>query len=291
MKNIFLSYFFYIILFFSFYIFLHCNNTFFYQPTKEVYFHPDKLLLKYKELYLEGVDHNKLHAWLFPISSSKSLASPLATIVQFHGNGENISSHYLSLLWLRKYKFEIFIFDYRGYGRSEGQPDTGKIIADSKLVLEFIQKKNKPSKRPIIVYGQSLGGVIAARTLGEMKDKALIKTIVIESSFSSYRSIAKQIGSKICLPIGYLAYPIISDAYAIQDFLPKFKPIHTIVIHGNKDTVVPYRNGLEIFNLASQPKDFLKIQDGGHLNWHLAKRYRAYHKILAEMLINTLIEP
>ena len=231
-----------------------------------------------------GVDQNSIHAWLFPAPSGK----PLATIVQFHGNAENISSHYTSLLWLRKQGFELFTFDYRGYGRSEGKPDTGKIIADSKLVLKFLQNRNKKKNIPIILYGQSLGGVLAARTLGELENRSLISSIVIEASFSSYRSIGKEVGRKICLPLGYLAHILISDHHAVDHMLPKLSPIHAIVVHGSADTVVPYSYGQNIFRLLKKPKDFLGIPEGGHLNWHHLKKYERERRLLAKILKSTL---
>ena len=105
-----------------FHFYWGCNNYFFYQPTRKFYYPPEKLRLNYEEFYINGIDKNKIHAWLFPAPSGK----PLATVVQFHGNAENMSSHYISLVWLLKHNFEIFTFDYRGYGRSLGEPSTEK---------------------------------------------------------------------------------------------------------------------------------------------------------------------
>ena len=272
------------ILLFVFCLHLGCNNYLLYYPSSISYVPPERLQLPYEEFYLGGVDQNSIHAWLFPTPSRK----PVATIIQFHGNAENMSSHYLSLLWLLKYDFELFSFDYRGYGRSDAKVNTGKIISDSKLVLQFLQNRNRKKRLPIILYGQSLGGILAARTLGEMQNTALISAIVIEASFSSYRSIGKQVAEKVCLPLGYLSYMILSDRYAIREILPTFSPIHTIVIHGNADPVVPYRNGREVFALAKAPKDFLEIDQGGHLNWHHLKDHALQRKLLLKMLKSTL---
>ena len=273
-------------LFFIFLLNLYCNNYLLYHPGKANYLPPERLRLNYEEFYLGGVDQNSIHAWLFPVSSGKATA----TIVQFHGNAENMSSHYISLIWLAKYNFELFTFDYRGYGRSDGKVDTAKIIADSKLVLKFLQSRNQKKETPIILWGQSLGGILAARALGEMKKRSFIRGIVIEASFASYRSIGQSAGGRVCFPLGYLAYLILSDSYSIQEMLPTFSPIRTIVIHGNADPVVPYEKGREIFALAKEPKDFLEIDKGGHLNWHHLKNYAPQRKQLLKILQDTLKE-
>ena len=117
-----------------------------------------------------------------------------------------------------------------------------------------------------------------------MQDRSLIAGLVLEGSFSSYRSIGKQTAAKICLPIGGLAYLILQDRYSIRDILPKLSPIHIIVVHGTNDSVVPYTNGREIFMLAKQPKEFLEIPGGGHIDWHNIKSYFKEREILASML-------
>ena len=265
-------------------MYLNCNNYLFYHPSSRIYLPPEKLQLSYEEFFLKGVDENRIHAWLFPAP----LERPLGTIVQFHGNAQNISSHYTSLLWLRRQGFELFTFDYRGYGRSEGTVDTAKIIADAKLVLKFIQKRNREKKVPIIPYGQSLGGILMARALGEMEKDPLIRLTIIEGSFSSYQDIGKDHARNIFFPFAYLAQLLISDRYAIREFLPKLSPIHTVVIHGSADSIVPYSHGKELFRLLKEPKTFLEIPQGGHLNWHHMKEYKKQRKSLSKIMKDTL---
>ncbi len=278
------------------YFCLDCNDTFFYYPTRRLYVAPERLNISYQEFYLKGADNNSVHAWLFPPQEAKNqgkrerqLTKPHATIVQFHGNAQNMSSHYTSLLWLTKHGFELFSFDYRGYGRSDGKVDTGKILADVQLVLKFLQERSRKNQVPLIIYGQSLGGILAVRSLGELKDRSFISAIVIEGSFSSYRSIAKQAVDRVCIPLGYLSYLIISDRYAVDDVLPQLTPIYAIVVHGTADHVVPFTNGKEIFNLAREPKFFLEISEAEHLDWHHVKDYDQERRTLVRLLKDSLV--
>ncbi len=244
--------------------FFSCNNTFFYYPSPSTYVLPEKLELKYDENFLSGVDKNAIHTWLLePIQKG-----PIkATIIHFHGNAQNMSIQYLTMIWLLHYHFEVFTFDYRGYGKSEGKVDTEKIIADSKLMIQYIQERNRRKKIPIIVWGQSLGGVLAARSLGELSDRRGIKALVIESSFHSWKEIAEVVGSKACYTIGGIGKGLTKDNYASTQYLPKFSPLPILVIHGTSDNVIPYSQGVSIFNLSKEPKTLITLLGAGHLDW------------------------
>ena len=270
----------YFLLFFLFFVNLNCNDYLFYRPDSQIYLPPEKLGLQYKDFFLKGIDQNRIHTWLFPTPSRQ----PFGTVVQLHGNAQNISSHYTSLLWLYRQGFELLTFDYRGYGRSDGKVNTGKIIADIKLVLEFIQKRNKRKEIPVILYGQSLGGILMPYALAEMKRDPIIRAAVIEGSFSSYQDLGKEIAGNILFPLRYLAGLLISDRYAVRESLPKLSPLHTIVVHGSADSVVPYSHGKEVFKLLRKPKSFLEIPEGGHLNWHHIEKYEKERMALLKII-------
>ncbi len=265
-------------------LFLHllfaCNRFLFYYPSRNFYARPEQLGLKYKEYFFQGVDENRLHAWLIYPRSAETKAS----IIQFHGNAENMSSHFLSLAWLTNHGYELFSFDYRGYGLSEKSPDTAKIIADSKILLRFLLKRNEQWKRPIIVYGQSLGGILAAYTLGSMPKPSPAKALVLEGSFSSYVKIGQEKGNQICWPLGLLAKLLISDRYSVDSLIPRLHPLPILIIHGTQDQVVSFQNALDIYNLAKEPKYLLEIPLAKHLDWHHLKRYNAQRKELLELL-------
>ena len=258
-------------------------------------------------MYFTGVDGNSIHFWIFPPRKKTNSKKIKASVLQFHGNAENMTSHYLSLLWLLDHNYELITFDYRGYGKSEGSPDTKKIIEDSQKFITFLQKRNNKWNRPIIIFGQSLGGILSTRSLAELENKELIYSLVIEASFSSYEEIGETKGREICLPLGYLASLLISDKYSIQKELEKISPIPIIIIHGTKDKIIPLSFSQKIYELAKEPKYFIKIPLAQHLNWHLFqenslnllstkekeqwKIYQKHRKKLLHLLDTSLKQP
>src|SRR5262245_39943051 len=91
-----------------------CSHVF-YQPSPKQYVNPAQFKLKYENLSFQSADGTKLNGWFFPAKTKK----PKGTIVQFHGNAQNISTHFFSLIWLIEEGYNFFTFDYRGYGKSE----------------------------------------------------------------------------------------------------------------------------------------------------------------------------
>lgn len=266
--------------------FISCSSVFYYPDNKE-YFDPKVLGFKKQDYSVETKDKTKLSLWrIFPTQSTDNQT----VILQFHGNAENMSSHYVSLAWLVNHGFELHTYDYRGYGKSEGSPNPEDINIDSVLVIqktiEYCIEKNKK----LILYGQSLGGAILMRTLADLKDKSNIALVVIEGSFTSYRKVARSIlQQKIIEPIPFLLSSIVSNSYSPEEYISKISPIPMIVIHEEEDTTVPFENGKEIFRLADQPKQFMRITGGGHLRWmNMGRTENAknFAKLLSQFIKN-----
>lgn len=237
-------------------------SSLFYQPSKENFHDPKKFRLVYEDVYLKSKNDSLLHGWFFPVDSK---TTELGTVVQFHGNAENISTHFLSLVWIVRYGYNLFIFDYQGYGQSQGVPNQAKINEDALTALEYIIKRN--SKLKLIAYGQSLGGTILLKALDDFSDKKKIDAVVIDSSFSSYQEIGKEKLSMTWITFLFqpLAYILISDRYAPKRIY-NISPIPLLVIHGDNDSVVPIHHGKNIFNLAKEPKWFWHIKGGKHID-------------------------
>lgn len=252
-----------IIICFSF-LFLQCSSLY-YHPTKKTYFTPKQMGFSYTSEMIQTKDHVKINVWKI---KNQKVETPKAVILQFHGNGQNMSSHFLSLVWLVNHGYELIVFDYRGYGESEGEPDPDDNIEDSKLVLDLALKEANDQGVKLIVYGQSLGGAIAMRSLAEWEGKQNVVLLCIDGSFASYRKVAKQTMNHVMFPpIGNLFAWLFHDATSPKDSIPSLAPIPMLVIHGTEDTVVFFENGKEIFGLAGEPKVFWEIRGGGHVDW------------------------
>lgn len=239
-------------------------------PAKKFY-DPSVLGLKQEEIEFADKDGTRLHGWWF---SSKTQPSK-GTVVFFHGNGENLTTHFISLSWMPAEGYNYFIFDYPNYGVSEGDPSPYSTVMSGHAALEWVH--DNKDDRPLIVYGHSLGGNVAHRTVLDMKDKLPIRALVLDGTFLSYRSIARKKASENALlwllqPVAWL---IMSDRYAPEN-IEKRAPIPLLVIHGQKDTMVPPQFGEDIFEKSAEPKEIWRIEEGEHGDtfWKHQKQYR-----------------
>ncbi len=242
-----------------------CTASLIYHPTRLHYSDPRLFRLSYKEQFFFGVDKNLIHSWYFPSLAKK----PKATIIQFHGNSQNLTAQYLNLIWLVREGYNLFTFDYRGYGQSEGSPNTKKIIADTILLVKELQEQNQKKKTPLILYGQSLGSIIVIHTFIGLKENKYIAGIVLEGGFDSFQNLGRKIiNQAVSPPFGLLSYVFLSDYHATTNLIAKLSPLPILIIHGKHDMIVPISFGKKLYSLSHSPRDLLIVPNGKHLiNW------------------------
>ena len=244
-----------------------CTSVF-YQPDKVLHYRPEAFHLHYEDVRFKSADGTHLVGWFFP-ADGYDKKNVKGTIVQFHGNGENISTHYLSLVWLVKEGYQLFVFDYRGYGASEGSSDADGVNADGqaglKKALEFHARLgNQKTKPKFIVFAQSLGGAIGLKAVEAVQPQ--LDLMVLDSTFLSYKKMARKklaqsVFTWLFSPLGWL---LVSDRYQAEDALKKLKT-RTLVIHDKRDPIVPYELGEEVFKLAPEPKTFWTLDNAEHI--------------------------
>ena len=127
-----------------------------YFPYKFVEANPKDIGLSYEDVYFETSDGAKLNGWFIPAK-----APPRATVIFCHGNAGNISHRLDIIRMLNSLGLNIFIFDYRGYGRSRGWPTEKGTYLDLEAAHEYVLNRDDIDKEKIIVYGKSLGGAVA----------------------------------------------------------------------------------------------------------------------------------
>ncbi len=232
-----------------------CSSLLYY-PTRSLHFDPAKLQLKPEEVFFPSKNGNKLFGWYF------SQPNPKGLVVLFHGNAENLSSHYVSAVWLLKHRYNLFVFSYQGYGRSEGSPSPQNTVEDGLAALAWARGK----KLPVAVLGQSLGGAIAMRSIVELTDRSFIKFVAVDSTFPSYRSMGRKVLSRslVTWPFQWLGWLVMSDTWAPEGRVGEISPIPLLVIHGENDSVVEFEMGERVFAEAKEPKEFWRIPHGGH---------------------------
>jgi fermentation-respiration switch protein FrsA (DUF1100 family) len=234
-------------------------SRFLYYPTHELYYDPARFGLEPEEVRFASPEGPRLYGWYFQGEQPAK-----ATVVQFHGNGENLSSHYASLAWIVKHPYNLFIFDYQGYGRSEGSPSPENTVKDGIAALEWAHRKDP--KLPLVVVGQSLGGAVALKAVIDGKDHLPIRFVAVDSTFPSYKGMAREVLSRSWLtwPFQWLGLLLFSDRYAPEGEIGKISPIPLLVIHGDKDQTVELEMGKKVFAEAREPKEFWEIHGGGH---------------------------
>lgn len=242
-----------------------CTSVF-YQPTRVLYATPEQVGVTHEEFFFDSADGTRLHGWYLKHDPKQK---PRGLVTFFHGNAQNLSAHFLNLVWLTKHGYDLFIFDYRGYGLSVGSPSPEKVNLDGIAALEksyeFVQTRKH---KQWIVHSQSLGGIITMRALEDFKDKDKIDLLVLDSTFDSYDDIAfdkltDHWFTFIFSPLGPL---LVSDEMAPEAFFKTFSQ-QVLVMHGLQDVVIPHKFGKRIFErLETQKKKWWPLADVQHIN-------------------------
>ena len=215
---------------------------FMYAPDREITATPAETGLEYEDVIIRASDGLKLSGWFIPAER------PRATILFCHGNAGNISDRLESIRVFNRLNLNIFIFDYRGYGRSEGKPSEKGTYLDSEAAYRFLTEDKQIKNDDIIIFGRSLGGAVAAYLARKYNPGSLI----LEGTFTSALDIAKDI-------YPYLPVKIISRYnYNTEDYLNRTKcPV--LIIHSSEDRMIPLTHGQRLFESANEPKEFLEI--------------------------------
>jgi len=238
-----------------------CSSLFFY-PQKKLYDNPAVSRFSHEDVNFKTSDGLILHGWFF-----EAKPKALGTILVLHGNAENLSTHVNSVLWLVREGFNLFIFDYRGYGRSEGNPDIKGVHLDAEAALRTALSLPQTAGGEVIVLGQSIGGAIAVYTVATFPRKDLIAALVIDSAFASYRLIAREKLSDFFLtwPFQYPLSFLVSDSYSPIKWIKNITPVPILILHGHNDLVVPVHHARMLYEAALQPKEFWETSEPGHV--------------------------
>ncbi len=241
-----------------------CTHLF-YRPDHVLYYPPDKTGYKNQDIYFNSLDGTKLHAWFFHATTP---GKPKGTLVHFHGNARNMSSMYMSLAWLTKRGYNLLSFDYRGYGDSSGTPSEEGTYKDGLAALDLgwrLHLENDPAGSKFVVYGHSLGGVVALRSFLDFRHQAGTSLVVMDSTFMSYRDLAQTMMASHWQTwvISPFARILVSDEFASKNVISRLKtPL--LVTHDRHDPLVPFGQGEELYAAAPGKKFFWDKDDGVH---------------------------
>lgn len=223
------------------------QKTLVFFPSKDFIATPDQIGLKYEDLNFELDAENKIHAWYFP-NNHETITDSTKVVLFCHGNAGNISMRFPTIELFNDLNIPFMIFDYRGFGKSTGELSEKSTYEDARRCYQYLIEEKKYKPENIIIFGRSLGGAVATELAKNEKSAGLI----LESTFSS----AKDAGARI-FPI----FPIRLLLKYNYDSKSKIDRINCplLVIHSPADDIIPYDMGESLFQLAKEPKTFLKI--------------------------------
>ena len=258
-----------------------CTHLFF-QPSKEVFADPADFGLRSEAVKFKSVDGTELTGLFFPSSGTA-----LGTIVHFHGNARNMTSHFPFSAWLAKEGFNVFILDYRGYGASGGKPSLDGLVLDAKAALEQAKKLPGAEADKIIIFGQSLGGAVAVAAIGESGFKPA--ALVLEGTFYSYKGVGSAVLRKRwwTWPFSWLPWLTVSGRHSPSDYIGAIT-CPKLFIHSEKDFIVPFSQGRKLYNAAVPPKEFWPVPYG-HIDAFYSQR-EANGPRLVEFLKKALLK-
>ena len=231
-------------------------------PEKGTVFFPDSFMigtpadwgLAYEEVFFETEDEIKLHGWYVPHEDSR------ATLLWFHGNAGNISHRLENLALLHaRVGVNIFIFDYREYGRSEGEISKAGTFRDAFAAFGYLCTRAELDPSRIILFGRSLGTALATAVAVEHSCLG----VILESAFSSTDDVMRMYFRFLPpLPPGTVKYDTVSLIGKVT--APK------LIIHGEYDEIIPLWMGQRVYEAARDPKEFYLIRGAAHNDTYLA---------------------
>ncbi len=230
------------------------EQKFIFYPTSAIEQTPADAGLAFDDVTFTTADGIRLNGWFVPYPGAD------VTLLWFHGNAGNISHRVDNIRLLHdKVATHIFIFDYRGYGRSEGKISEEGTYKDGEAALGYLRSREDVDPKKIVFFGRSLGAAVAAEIATGQQCLALI----LETPFASIREMARV--AFPFLPVG----PFLRTRYDTVEKVKKIKaPV--LVVHGDRDDIVPFAQGRAVFEAAREPKEFYTIPGARHNDTYIA---------------------
>lgn len=251
-----------------------CADSLFYFPTRRDH----GAAPEGRDVFFRAPEGPRLHGvWVDAVGPRRGI------VVYCHGNDRNLTHHARWVDWLPHQGFDLLIFDYRGYGRSEGRPDREGIAADARAAIDFALRAD-PER--VVVWGRSLG---AAAAVPAVASRPAVRGLLLEGGFARWRSVAKRRVPSLAWAVPLL----VSDGPDPVD--ESLGGIPVLLVHGADDGVVAVREAGETF-------DALQARGGGastrlvvfggvaHRTAHAA-RAAEFESLVDDFLASCLVGP
>ena len=222
-------------------------NSLLYLPSREILQTPAAAGLRFADLEPQTEDGERLHGWWIPASGPV-----IGHVLLCHGNAGNVGDRIPHAALLSAAGFDVLAFDYRGYGRSSGRPSERGTHYDARAAYGALLRREGVDPARVLYLGESLGGAVALALAVESPPAGLI----LQSTFTGVRDLAR------------LHYPVIPRAL-VPDAYPSLRLIRRLeapllVLHGDRDRLVPTMHGDELFAAAPGPKRIESFAGAAH---------------------------
>lgn len=247
---------------------LRLINQFVYRPEAtfaEDDFTPADLGLSFEEASIKTGDNLLLSAWYFPANNATHL------LMYCHGNAGDIRDWSHAMPPFLQMGCSVLLFDYRGYGQSQGKPSEEGLYLDGEAVWRWVAKRAEEEGITAVILGKSLGSAVAIHVAAQTPPTALI----LDSAFTSMREIALTVTP-------WLPDVMLPELYESLNIVPKLT-CPTLVLHGSHDTLVPLAHGQALYAAMTCPKTMRIIDGADHNNLSNYPEYdAAIHAFLHE---------
>ena len=221
--------------------------------------------LPLEEVWFRAEDGTRLFGWF--LEARPPLAA--AVLIWAHGNAGNIIHRLYPLAELYRRGLSVFLFDYRGYGRSEGAPSEEGLYLDGLAAYDHLVDQRKFPPGRIIAYGSSLGAAVA----GELARQRPVAGLILETPFPSVEAVAR---------MAFRGLPAHLFVQARFELARRLGQVHVpvLVLHGDRDRMIPFDLGRAVFDAANEPKEFVTIPGADHNDLHLVGGESYYQPLL-----------
>ena len=215
-------------------------------PDRQLHATPADWGLEYEDVSFAAEDGVQLHGWYLPRRGATRV------LLFFHGNAGNISHRADSIAIFHRLGLNVFIFDYRGYGRSEGRPDERGLYRDASAAWRYLTASRGFDSDKVVLFGRSLGGAVAANLAADVQAGGLI----LESTLSSASDFARSV------------FPVLSRLVRLRYDFDTVAGVQAascpvLVLHSREDEIMPFQLGEKVYLAAREPKVFVEIS-GDH---------------------------
>jgi hypothetical protein len=217
-----------------------------YFPERSLAGTPGDLGLEYEDVRPTTEDSVRIHGWFVPARERRT------ALLYCHGNAGNVSHRVVPIRIFHELGLSVLIFDYRGYGESEGRPDERGTYLDARAAFRHLVEVEKFDPSEVVIFGESLGAAVAVELAARVRPMGLI----LESAFPSIADVGAR--AYPWLPVRLLA----RIRYDSRDRVSRIDA-PKLFIHGRNDEIVPIALGRRVYEMAAPPKSFLEIR-GGH---------------------------